>query len=461
MLNWEDLKARKTLKNGSMEAACEQYEILQISFDTFANVLRNQHLQRRKSNAFHSAGKSLMLHIYINDIGDWAPVIYASRLVRYHLSKVEEHEVQGGVAKAFQNLLTEAGEWRPSLNGLVFERIEGEGAARLEKAFSVEEVVSALSDLSGDKVPGLGGAEDLRDFRPISLVGGLLAKVLDKRLKKVAGKVVYLSQNAFVEGKQILDATLIANKAIDSLLNSNESGVLCKLEIKMAYDHLNWDFFAPELIWTKSEILPMGRVENLEELALELGYLGLPLGASHNSIVVWDGVEESMPIYISLLCMLKVVRLRPEQIQRDFLWSEGDFELKIHLVNWCFIEEREALWKQVISRKFGVEEGRWYTCEDKWCGDEALCDSFPSLYALVVSKEKWVAEVWDPSIEGGCWSLHFSRPFNNWEVDLVEQLLLTIQVWKERNRIAFDNEELSLHRMKNSFVHSFWSWTKL
>lgn len=87
MLNWEDLKARKTLKNGSMEAACEQYEILQISFDTFANVLRNQHLQRRKSNAFHSAGKSLMLHIYINDIGDWAPVIYASRLVRYHLSK--------------------------------------------------------------------------------------------------------------------------------------------------------------------------------------------------------------------------------------------------------------------------------------------------------------------------------------------------------------------------------------
>lgn len=37
----------------------------------------------------------------------------------------------------------------------MFERIEGEGAARPEKAFSVEEVVSALSDLSGDKVPGL------------------------------------------------------------------------------------------------------------------------------------------------------------------------------------------------------------------------------------------------------------------------------------------------------------------
>ena len=51
----------------------------------------------------------------------------------------------------------------------------------------------------------------------------------------------------------------------------------------------------------KSSLLPMRRVENVEGLALELGcqigsliikYLGLPLGAKHNSISVWDGVEE-------------------------------------------------------------------------------------------------------------------------------------------------------------------------
>ena len=45
----------------------------------------------------------------------------------------------------------------------------------------------------------------------------------------------------------------------------------------------------------KSSILPIGRVENLEELAKKLGciletlsttYLGLPLGARHNSATV-------------------------------------------------------------------------------------------------------------------------------------------------------------------------------
>ena len=42
-------------------------------------------------------------------------------------------------------------------------------------------------------IPKKSGAEDLGDFRPISLLGGLyklLAKMLANRLKKVVGKVV-------------------------------------------------------------------------------------------------------------------------------------------------------------------------------------------------------------------------------------------------------------------------------
>ena len=40
--------------------------------------------------------------------------------------------------------------------------------------------------------------------------------------------------------------------------------------------------------------------------------------------------------------------------------------------------------------------------EDRWCGDDALSVSFPSLYAMAASKEAWVVEVWDSSgREGG------------------------------------------------------------
>ena len=66
-----------------------------------------------------------------------------------------------------------------------------------------------------------------------------LAKVLANRLKKVVGKVVSKAQGAFVEGRQILDAMLITNEAIDSILKNNENSIMCKLDIEKAYDNVN------------------------------------------------------------------------------------------------------------------------------------------------------------------------------------------------------------------------------
>ena len=149
---------------------------------------------------------------------------------------------------AFQQLLSEELDWKADIEGLHLQSLNSSEAEGLELPFIEEEIHSALLEMNGDKAPGpdgftmafwqfcwdfvkeeivdlfkefyeqrsfvkslnttflilipkKGGTEDLGDFRPISLLGGLyklLAKVLANRLKKVLGKVVSVDQNAFV-----------------------------------------------------------------------------------------------------------------------------------------------------------------------------------------------------------------------------------------------------------------------
>ena len=69
----------------------------------------------------------------------------------------EETEMKEGVVNAFQNILSEKRDWRPSISGLPFSFLDSVQAGLIEDAFSMEEVQTAVFGLNGDKAPGLDG----------------------------------------------------------------------------------------------------------------------------------------------------------------------------------------------------------------------------------------------------------------------------------------------------------------
>lgn len=96
-------------------------------------------------------------------------------------------------------------------------------------------------------IPKVDEAVQLRDFRPISLIGSIykiLAKVLSYRCQKVLPSIISSSQGTFVKGRQILDGVLIANERIHSRHRNKSSGLLCKLDLEKAYDRVDWSFLS-------------------------------------------------------------------------------------------------------------------------------------------------------------------------------------------------------------------------
>ena len=155
------------------------------------------------------------------------------------------------VVQFYTQLYTERCSRRPTPDGLSFQSIGSEEGLWLERDFEENEVLEVVKELEGDRslgpdgfslgfvqtcwevikkhimavfrdfhskerfqkslnaafitlIPKKAGAEELKDFRPISLVGivyKLISKVLANQLKNVLEKIISKSQNAYIKGR--------------------------------------------------------------------------------------------------------------------------------------------------------------------------------------------------------------------------------------------------------------------
>ena len=132
---------------------------------------------------------------------------------------------------------------------------------------------------------------------------------------------------------------------------------------------------------------------------------------------------------------------------------------------WRFACEKDNLWKQVITTKHGQDDHGWRSkkasgavgvgvwkeilkesdwCwenlvflvgkgskikfwKDTWCTDTLLSHCFNHLFVLAAHRDATIEEMWDQISGQGDWNLVFVRDFNDWELDMVGELLHTFR----------------------------------
>ncbi|RVW99090.1 Serine/threonine-protein phosphatase 4 regulatory subunit 3 [Vitis vinifera] len=126
------------------------------------------------------------------------------------------------------------------------------------------------------------------------------------------------------------------------------------------------------------------------------------------------------------------------------LWSgslEGDFK-----GDGLVLEQHEVQ---------GGEGNKVMFWTDHWCGNEALSQAFPQIFALAACRNAAVDEVWDPRLGQGGWNLSLVRDSNDWELGLIEDLLFLlrdIRVTPEEDSVLWKGGDSDSFRIRGLII---------
>ena len=220
--------------------------------------------------------------------------------------------------------------------------------------------------INGSLADIFGSLRGLRQGDPLSpLLFLIMMEVFSRMLRRVEG--AGLIRGFKVEGRRG------GGECVTHLLFADDTILFCDADVEQIL-HIRLLLLSFQAVIGlkvnvyKSEMVPRGEIVDVHALAeilgcrvgeLPMSYLGMPLGASHNSPSIWNPILEkferklaewkklylskggrlillkstlsSLPIYfLSLFTIPTHVANKIEKLQRDFLWGDS----KTHLIEW-------------------------------------------------------------------------------------------------------------------------------
>eukprot|EP00253_Pinus_taeda_P027392 PITA_27392 len=104
---------------------------------------------------------------------------------------------------------------------------------------------NALSPTFIALIPKKHRTDSFQDFRPIALCNTLfkiISKIIAERMKLVLNLFITRDQHAFLKDRNIWDAVALTQECLFSMLTNNIKATILKIDLKKAYDYVDWGF---------------------------------------------------------------------------------------------------------------------------------------------------------------------------------------------------------------------------
>ncbi|GJS23993.1 cysteine-rich receptor-like protein kinase [Tanacetum coccineum] len=324
----------------------------------------------------------------------------------------------------------------------------------------------------------------LGDFRPISIIGSIykiIEKILAERVKRVIGNIIGEVQNAFIEGRYILDGVLIANETMEFLKQKKMKGIIFKVDFEKAYDSINWSYLMEIIEWMRFG----SRWHKWVMACLRSASISILVsGSPTNKFYIGRGVQQGDPLspflFILMAKALNVLLVeavdknifKGTRVGKDKVWdwirpprgrAMGDFDNLIELLeNVRFSQNKEDKWKwridpnEVFSVRYlarWIKEMRVELDKKGIDLDSILCPScdnvVESVVPCLVLCEKALS-VWD---RGGVGMEKEARVL--WEVVV---LVAAYYIWKSRNLRVFKVKNESSSKVFQDIQIKTFGW---
>ena len=116
------------------------------------------------------------------------------------------------------------------------------------------------------------------------------------------------------------------------------------------------------------------------------------------------------------------------------------------------LKESTWCWENMVFKVGKGNKIRFWI--DPWCGNNVLSQVFPDLFSMAAQRNVTVEDYWDQNLSQGGWSLRLLRDFNDWELGLVDNMLIELRNYRvtmEEDSVFWKGGADGLFKVKEAY----------